>query len=232
MNRYLLSVMVLPLVAAQAPPDLDKQYAEMGSRSVKEANKYREEGGRPGGAGDPALQWAETFRKFREDHPGTPAGTRASRMCLTWLRHADQDKEVLARAEKLPVDDPVWATVINGVRDSARKTGQYDRFLRIADSVLGNAKDPGLRAAVYAAMGQSWVDQNKPERARSALESVIEEVPGTPAAKAAQKSLDDILHLAVGKPAPRFEAKTIDGAPISLDDFRGKVIFLNVWATW
>jgi len=34
------------------------------------------------------------------------------------------------------------------------------------------------------------------------------------------------------KEAPDFEARTPDDRPIRLADYRGKVIFLNFWATW
>ena len=37
---------------------------------------------------------------------------------------------------------------------------------------------------------------------------------------------------AVGKPAPDFTLKDLDGNTVSLSDFRGKVVFLNFWATW
>ena len=37
----------------------------------------------------------------------------------------------------------------------------------------------------------------------------------------------------VGKKAPSFEAKTIDGKTIKFpDDFKGKVVMLDFWATW
>lgn len=35
-----------------------------------------------------------------------------------------------------------------------------------------------------------------------------------------------------GTTAPSFEAVTLDGEPVGLDDFRGKVVLLNIWATW
>jgi peroxiredoxin len=34
------------------------------------------------------------------------------------------------------------------------------------------------------------------------------------------------------KPAPEFSLKDIDGRPVRLSDFRGKVVLLNFWATW
>ena len=38
--------------------------------------------------------------------------------------------------------------------------------------------------------------------------------------------------IVVGKPAPAFEAKSIDGKTIKLADFTGKVVLLDFWATW
>jgi peroxiredoxin len=35
-----------------------------------------------------------------------------------------------------------------------------------------------------------------------------------------------------GSRAPRFEAFDLDGSPVSFSDYRGKVLLLNVWATW
>ncbi len=35
-----------------------------------------------------------------------------------------------------------------------------------------------------------------------------------------------------GKPAPDFSIPTIDGKSFTLSDYRGKIVFLNFWATW
>lgn len=36
----------------------------------------------------------------------------------------------------------------------------------------------------------------------------------------------------VGKPAPNFTLRGIDGEVVQLEDFRGQPVFLNFWATW
>lgn len=36
----------------------------------------------------------------------------------------------------------------------------------------------------------------------------------------------------VGKPAPDFTLKTLDGKTLTLSDLRGKTVVLNFWATW
>src|SRR5690554_3942099 len=38
--------------------------------------------------------------------------------------------------------------------------------------------------------------------------------------------------LETGARAPAFSARTLDGGTASLDSLRGKVVLLNVWATW
>lgn len=35
-----------------------------------------------------------------------------------------------------------------------------------------------------------------------------------------------------GKPAPDFKLENIDGGQTSLSDFKGKVVYLDIWATW
>lgn len=36
----------------------------------------------------------------------------------------------------------------------------------------------------------------------------------------------------IGRPAPPFTVTLFDGKKLSLDDLRGKVVFLNFWASW
>ena len=37
---------------------------------------------------------------------------------------------------------------------------------------------------------------------------------------------------AVGQVAPEIEGEDIDGKPLKLSDYRGKVVVLNFWGTW
>jgi cytochrome c biogenesis protein CcmG/thiol:disulfide interchange protein DsbE len=36
----------------------------------------------------------------------------------------------------------------------------------------------------------------------------------------------------IGRPAPGFALTLFDGQAVALDDFRGKVVFVNFWASW
>ena len=38
--------------------------------------------------------------------------------------------------------------------------------------------------------------------------------------------------LSIGETAPDFTLKDLEGKDVSLKDFKGKVVFINFWATW
>jgi len=58
--------------------------------------------------------------------------------------------------------------------------------------------------------------------------------PAAPTTDSGQVSINPPIGgtVAAGKLAADFELHTLDGTAISLSSLRGKVIFLNVWATW
>ena len=45
---------------------------------------------------------------------------------------------------------------------------------------------------------------------------------------------DDLFPVEVGSTAPDFHGRTVDGSNVvrSMDQYRGKVLVLNIWATW
>lgn len=49
---------------------------------------------------------------------------------------------------------------------------------------------------------------------------------------AVQAALDIALQLQPGQPAPEFTLDDLDGQPVSLSQFRGKVVLLDFWASW
>lgn len=43
---------------------------------------------------------------------------------------------------------------------------------------------------------------------------------------------DRFLPVEVGTPAPAFAARDLRGSPVALQQLRGQVVLLNIWATW
>src|SRR5262249_37537408 len=89
------------------------------------------------------------------------------------------------------------------------------RELKSADPAKLIAKAEALYERALQEFGQlrpgRW-DRSVGERARSAL--------------------DEIRLLAVGKSAPDVGGEDLDGKPLKLSDYRGKVVVITFWATW
>ncbi len=48
----------------------------------------------------------------------------------------------------------------------------------------------------------------------------------------AKGPLFEIRHLAIGKTPPNVESRNLDGEKVQLKDYKGKVVVLDMWATW
>jgi thiol-disulfide isomerase/thioredoxin len=48
----------------------------------------------------------------------------------------------------------------------------------------------------------------------------------------AKGPLFEIRHLSVGKSPPNVESRSLDGEKVQLKDYKGKVVVLDIWATW
>jgi thiol-disulfide isomerase/thioredoxin len=60
----------------------------------------------------------------------------------------------------------------------------------------------------------------------------IEKVPQAPAPSVASQNLGQFTALPVPLPAPALAFTTRDGATKRLADFKGKLVLVNLWATW
>ncbi len=56
--------------------------------------------------------------------------------------------------------------------------------------------------------------------------------PGSPYTGILASTVEDLKKLAPGNPAPAFTLPDRDGKPVSLADFKGKVVYMDIWATW
>ena len=61
---------------------------------------------------------------------------------------------------------------------------------------------------------------------------LIENPFATPEVEMAAGASDVPLGTDLGQRLPNFNLETIDGEKVSLSDYRGKVVFVNFWATW
>jgi thiol-disulfide isomerase/thioredoxin len=93
--------------------------------------------------------------------------------------------------------------------------------------------DPFLKRHFRAANINYWV---RMEGLSPELISLREDFYKTPILPVYRKTLDQSFGkweaLGPGKPAPDFDGKTPDGKTVSLSSLKGKLVYIDVWATW
>ncbi|WP_165233738.1 TlpA family protein disulfide reductase [Aquisphaera insulae] len=106
----------------------------------------------------------------------------------------------------------------------------YKALIRRAEKAIETAArlnaDASLRADVAANEGEKYLaaalargDRSKADLAN--FREIARDLYG-----------ERIPDLAIGKAAPELVGKTLDGRDVKLSDYRGKVVVLDIWATW
>jgi thiol-disulfide isomerase/thioredoxin len=100
--------------------------------------------------------------------------------------------------------------------------------------VLGQARSP------FAYLWTTDIAQETKE-AETLLERIIRDFADVPIADRrngktlgdlAKNHLHEIRELGIGKPAPALASVDLDGKHVKLADLKGKVVVLDIWATW
>jgi tetratricopeptide (TPR) repeat protein len=198
----------------------------------QEADQYVKAGGKESDAAYPGRKWAETLWQYRQEHPGKPASTRATAEALHFLAHADQIGELIGKADSLRLDDAAWKRIIGMLSEAAEKKEDYEYLIAKSKFLLEKSPDREVKMRAQFALAQGFWKKGEIEAARISFQKVVAEYPNTPLAREADGNIHELDSLNLGQPAPLFAYRGINGEPVSLADFRGKVTLLNFWASW
>ena len=119
--------------------------------------------------------------------------------------------------------------------------GAPDNARTVLEKVLAENPSKELKGMACYALGSMAFEKEGDMAAKEAetyFARVDKEFADVPAGRKgtlgemAKGSLFELRNLKVGLPAPPAESKTLKGDKASLGDFRGKVVVLDIWATW
>lgn len=93
--------------------------------------------------------------------------------------------------------------------------------------------DQEVQSKALGALAQDLLRRDGDEAAAGEILARLEnDYPDTEAGRNAAKKRFEMEHLVVGKTAPDFAARTIDGYEFKLSDFRGKAVLLDFYGFW
>ena len=172
----------------------------------------------------------ETFGLLVElSEVGGETGKRARELIAAhhaakpWVRAA---LPALARGDD-PAGPEALAAIAKANPDRTTRGLAY-LFLGIAEKRLAAAA-PADRQPAHVAAAEKALATARDEYADVAYGR--DEKVGK-AAAAALAGVKNLPHLVVGKTAPDLAGEDLDGKPMKLGDYRGKVVLLDFWATW
>jgi thiol-disulfide isomerase/thioredoxin len=199
----------------------------------------------------PGSTFAPRFLNFAQDNPKDPMAVKALSMAInlgngpkspSWSGIlAILDKEYAAKPEIKPVLRAVgrWADdagnkllldvvaknpdrKIQGLAYRAIAEGEQ-QAAQMADELRANER---ARASVAKDRGAAYVDQllANAEHAREKAKELTQIVH--------KKYADVLPDLSVGRPAPEVVSQDINGNKVQLSSLKGKVVVLDIWATW
>jgi len=232
----LVLFLALPAIAQNTSPKPDDVEMErvqaMITQAKTETEQFSKSGGKADDANHPNLKWAATFWAYRLKHPDTPATIVATTQALSMLYRSDRVSEMQAKADTLKLDDPAWKQLINVVLWASIKTKDYSYLISKAESLTQSAVDPTIKALARFNIGEAYWRKGDTEKARVAFQTVVAQYPNSSKAEEAKGNLWEIEFINVGQAAPQFARTTINGDPLSLAGFKGKVVVLKFWGTY
>jgi len=214
---------------------LDAEYAKARSDYYKPYYEARKKGEsiKLDPAGHPDLQFAPRFAAFAEEHSGTEGALMALAALLrARTPNTNYGEWALKTILKDHIESESLVNIMFHIRSVRGPEG-------IAAYRVIATKSPHPRVRGMALLQVGQLKKNEaPDEAKAALREVVakyadeEYYRGHKLGPAAEGVIFEIEHLAVGMTAPEIVGEDIDGVPMKLSDFRGKVVLLDFWGDW
>ena len=227
--RWLAVVAILAAPAlAETPAEEYKSLLDEYRQAQQEFFRpWRESGQKLDYTKHPDRTYGAKFQALAEKHPGTEAAAQA---LVQVLRLGPAKSAALETLLKKHIGSPALKDAVWNLR---WQPGGKKALTEIAEK-SPHADVRGLALLTYA---QTLKDTDR----AAALEAFgkIKEDYGTVPYRAdvtlgakADAEIFELTKLAIGQPAPEIEGEDIDGSPMKLSDFKGKVVVLDFWGDW
>lgn len=232
----------LPAVAVQEPaPAPVKESARIGEQSPAEriAGMHERYDASELSYPERFAAFEEEFAKFAADHPGTKEGMEAEMFLLTgtwWQEPADRAKAATERIEHIIEvygETPYIADAVEWVGILLR--GDVAQQNALMKRIAEGSPHAVVKATVlfFQAKGMKGEDREK------AFTQLAEKYGKLKLKQSSFAALADAYlnphpkdSLQIGKPAPEITGVDLDGNPMKVSDFRGKVVVLDFWGDW
>ena len=202
----------------------------------------------------PGIRFSPRFLAIAENNPDGPEAVGALKLALqtSFGRKPGAAAETRAKAVKLLHDYYVTKPAIKGFLDLLTSYDDADSRALIADVIARNPERDVQAAAYKGRIAQceriaSFAEFAKDTKRLESIEKergadfVKDRLAAAQKAKIELEALEKALHgkyadlvkdVRIGSVAPEIKSQTVGGAAARLSALKGKVVVLDIWATW
>jgi len=238
-TSFLASLLLVPAAiraqdkSEEKPKDPERALMDtLVGQAWNDVNAFYGAKGKKDMAKHPGRRWAEIFWQYRAAHPGTDAANQAGFRAVYFLMQADDADGALAKLATLGPDDPVWPSAVGAL--AFYRSKDRDRAVQLMEKLVQQTQRERTKAVAYYHLAGAY-QRKDPEKSKAYLRAAIEAAKAAPSARDWADSEDflfELTNLNVGQVFPTFSAPTTDNKTFAPEDLRGKIVFLNFWATW
>lgn len=225
MNRALFTVAVVAVVclAARADEDKKEEKANFASLQKEFITKFRA----GGDAQKEAIkEYGPKFLEYAQKNTKEKDAFNAAMFAVQiggFSKNADLTKKAVEVVKKDFIDHPMLPGALNMIASVGGKDAEP-----LFKELMEKGKDDKVKASAVSALLE-------------AKEKGLESAKGEDAAKIKKEMADlrkigvekyKMKDLFVGATLPDLKSEDLDGKEVKLSQYRGKVVVLDIWATW
>ena len=176
-----------------------------------------------------APQYFQMYLDLRPSKVAEKALETAFRM---WGNVSGVTEESKKAIEQIGYSEDVWHIVAPELIRVYQWKGHHDEVWPLLEELEQKVIPKRSRSAILSLLAEHSWNMLEIARARDGFKQIIEWNASPEHVERAKGNLYELDYLTQGKVAPDFETRDIDGQPIRLSEFRGKIVVIDFWATW
>lgn len=193
----------------------------------------RERNGQDFFTNNPQHQLApEFFQIYLEKKPSPIAAKALSNAFAMWGNIKGVSDQVDTAIKHISYEEDVWDLVVNGLRRTfSEHDDRHEELIYLLQELIQNVVPLKSRSALLFTLSDIWEDEEETAHARQGFEQIIKWNASEWHVEAAQGRIYEFDRLNIGQSAPQFSLSDVNGNPIELTEYQGKVIVLHFWGT-
>ncbi|MTI86896.1 MAG: redoxin domain-containing protein [Balneolaceae bacterium] len=176
-------------------------------------------------------KYAKEFYQYYQANPETKAGQEALKDAIVMWINIKEANKIFEALNSIDYSSEAWYEILEILRMSSVHGGKWnDDYIELLNRLEQDVTEPKTRSAILQSLILKYSFDTEKEKIKELYREIITLNANEHHVQQARNFLHEFERLAIGNPAPLFEASTTTGKFFSLADQKGTLILLNFWS--